>query len=87
MKIRKNMYALGEYVGHLIIGVLMFSALMLFGGLLNLLVHSSAPYIGDDQFLQLMKLVERIILYGDVVFIVWWSVFSTYKAIKEMINE
>lgn len=77
----------GEYVGHLAIGAVMFAALLVFGGALNLLVQWAAPIIGDESFVYLMKAVEKAILYADVAFIVWWAIWSTYKAIKEMINE
>ena len=84
---KKKLKVLGEYVGHLAIGAAMFAALLLFGGALNILVHWSAPIIGDDSFLDLIKLVERVILYADIAFIVWWAIYSTYKAIKEMRDE
>jgi hypothetical protein len=78
---------MGEYVGHLAVGAIMFTALLLFGGALNLLVHWIGPTIGDESFYDLMKMVEQVILYADVAFVVWWAVFSTYKTIKEMMNE
>lgn len=65
----------------------MFAALLLFGGALNMLVHWVGPVVGDESFSDLMKLVEKIILYADVAFIVWWAFFSTYKAIKEINRE
>lgn len=84
---KKKLWVLGEYIGHLAIGVGMFSALLIFGGALNKLVHWAAPVIGDDSFSDLMKVVEKVILYADIAFIAWWAIFSTYKAIKEMIHE
>lgn len=84
---KSHLKILGEYVGHLAIGAAMFAALLLFGGALNLLVHWAEPIIGDESFSNLMKQVEKIILYGDITFIVWWALFSTYKAIKEMSHE
>jgi len=84
---RKHLVVLGEYVGHLAIGAAMFTALLLFGGLLNLLVHWIGPAIGDESFSDLMKFVEKVILYADIAFIVWWAIFSTYRAIKEMSHE
>jgi len=84
---KKKLWILGEYVGHLAIGAAMFAALLAFGGALNLLVHWATPIIGDESFASLMKTVERIILYADVAFIVWWSIYSTYLAIKEMCHE
>jgi len=83
----KKLKILGEYVGHLAVGAAMFAALLLFGGALNLLVHWAGPAIGDDSFSALMQQVEKVILYADIAFIVWWAIFSTYKAIKEMSDE
>ena len=81
----KNKYAkvLGEYIGHLAVGAAMFTALLVFSGLVKLAVHWIGNFVGDPQFAAVMTLVERVMLYSDVVFLVWWTVFSTYKAIKE----
>lgn len=83
---RKNLKILGEYIGHLAVGAAMFAALLLFGGVINILVHWAGPIIGDASFADLMKWVEKVILYADIAFISWWAVFSTYKAIKEMMK-
>lgn len=82
----KHLKILGEYVGHLAVGAAMFAALLVFGGVVNWLVHWLGPTIGDKAFTDLMVVVERVILYADIVFILWWAIFSTYKAIKEMMN-
>lgn len=84
---KKKLKVLGEYLGHLAIGAAMFAALLLFGGALNKLVHWVTPIIGDESFSDLMRIVERVILYADIAFIVWWAIYSTYRAIKEMIDE
>jgi ABC-type uncharacterized transport system permease subunit len=81
---KKNLKILGEFVGHLAIGAAMFSALLLFGGAVSVMVHWATPMIHDEAFVGAMMLVDKVILYADVVFIVWWAVFSTYKAIKEI---
>ncbi len=83
---RKKLWVLGEYLGHLLIGTVMFAALLAFGGALHMLVQWATPIIGDSTFGDLMIIVEKIILYADIVFIVWWAIFSTYKAIKEMMS-
>ncbi|MCK9988291.1 MAG: hypothetical protein AzoDbin1_04763 [Azoarcus sp.] len=83
---RKHLRILGEYVGHLAVGAAMFAALLVFGGALNILFHWAGPVIGDERFSSLMKGVEEVILYADIAFIVWWAIFSTYKAIKEMMG-
>lgn len=84
---KSKVKVLGEYLGHLAIGAVMFAALLLFGGSLNMLVHWAAPFIGDPGFAELMMLTERVILYADVAFLTWWALFSTYRAIKEMVND
>lgn len=83
---KKNIKLLGEYVGHLVLGAIMFTLLLLFGGGLNKLVHFTAPFIGDSSFSDLMKLVETVILYADVTFVVWWAAYSTYQLVKGMMN-
>lgn len=84
---KKKLWVLGEYFAHLLIGGAMFAALLFFGGALNMLVQWAGPIIGDESFSDLMKIVERLILYADIAFIVWWAIYSTYKAIKEMHDE
>ncbi len=83
----KKLMILGEYVGHLAMGTVMFAALMLFGGAINLLVHWAGPIVNDAYFIQLMMLVEKTILYADVVFVVWWAIYSTYKAIRNLMAD
>ncbi|MCC7696796.1 hypothetical protein ACWYXK_08595 [Janthinobacterium lividum] len=83
---KHHLKILGEYVGHLTIGALMFAALLFFGGVLNVLVHWATPIVGDNSFANLMKIVEKIILYTDATFIMYWAIYSTYTAIKEMIK-
>lgn len=84
---KRKLWILGEYIGHLAIGAVMFCALLLFGGTISKIVHWAGPVIGDESFIALMKTVETIILYADVAFIVWWAIYSTYKAVKEMSHE
>ena len=84
---KRKLKILGEFVGHLAIGAAMFVALLLFGGGLNMLVHWFGPIVGDDSFSDLMKIVEKVILYADIAFVVWWAIYSTYRAIKELHDE
>ena len=79
----KKKAILGEYIAHLVLGAVMFTALLVLSGMVNLAVHWIGNFVGDPQFAAVMTLVERVMLYSDVVFLVWWTVFSTYKAIKE----
>ena len=80
----KNLKFLGEFVGHLAMGAVMLAALVAFGAAAELLVQWVAPIVRDEEFVATMRGVGRIYRYADVVFAVWWVVFSTNKAIKEM---
>jgi hypothetical protein len=57
---RKKVRVLGEYIGHLVMGACMFTALLLFGGALNVLVRWTAPLFSDQAFVRLMENVEKI---------------------------
>lgn len=83
---KKHLRLLGEFLGHLCVGTIMFVLLLFFGAGVNKLVHVVTPYVGDADFERVMKGLEVFILYADIVFLVWWVVFSTYKAIREMLH-
>lgn len=34
-----------------------------------------------------MRSVEQVILYADIVFLIWWTGFSTYNAIMALHHE
>lgn len=83
----RELWVLGKYIGHLIIGTAMFAALLLFVMATNLLVEWSEPLVSDAAFRQLMKALEKVILYSDGLLLVWWAFFSTYKAIVGLHRE
>lgn len=73
-------------MGHLVVGAIMFAALMAFGVGLNLLVQSAESIISGATFLRLIRAVAQAILYADVIFLVWWT-GSTYNAIVALHHE
>ena len=83
----RQLRVLGKYIGHLIAGAAMFAALLSFGVATNVLVQWSEPLVRDPTFGQLMRLVETVIPYSDVLLLVWWTAFSTCKAIAELHDE
>jgi hypothetical protein len=87
MDVRKGLRVLGKYAGHLVLGAAMFAALLLFAVATSTLVEWSDPLLSDSAFGPLMRVVERVILYSDVLLLVWWTIFSTYKAIMELSHE
>ena len=83
----KKLQILGEFFSHLVLGAAMFGCLLLFGGAVSMLDRWSAPIIRDESFSFLMKIVEDCILYADMAFVVWVAVYSTYKAMKEIMKD
>lgn len=81
---KAHMITFMEYLGHLVIGALMFLALLAVGGALNKIVHWAGPVIGDPHFVWVVTWVEKVILYGDVLFILWWVIYSTYQAVSKL---
>jgi hypothetical protein len=83
MKKKNKLEVLGEFVGHLFMGAAMFVSLALVSGALSVFAHWYAGFFGAELG-NLMHLVETGILYADMIFVGWWVVFSTYKAIKDL---
>ena len=84
---RAKLAVLGEYVGHLVVGAAMFAALLFFGVALHMLADWAETLLADRAFFQLMRFVERFILYSDVALLIWWTAFSTYQAIERLHDE
>lgn len=80
---KTKLEVLGEFVGHLFLGAAMFVVVFLTGGALSIFVHWVAPFF-DSGFISLMMLLENVILYSDAIFFIWWTVYSTYRVIKEL---
>ncbi len=34
-----------------------------------------------------MKIVENVTLFADIALVVWWAIYSTCRAIKELHDE
>ena len=85
-KFQKNRKIFGEFFGHLVIGALMAVALFVFGGFLHILVDFAGEYFKNDFFVLGLKLLENVLFLSDIVFIAWWTIYSTYKAGKELIK-
>jgi hypothetical protein len=84
---RTKLGILGQYVGHLAMGAAMFAALLFFGVAIHLLADWAETLLDDRAFFQLMRFAERVILYLDVALLIWWTAFSTYKAIERLHDE
>lgn len=82
----RELRIVGKYIAHLAVGAMMFSALLFFGVGPNLLIRWLQPIL-DPGFLVLIRIVERVILYSDVVLLLWWTAFSTFRAIVALQHE
>jgi hypothetical protein len=84
---KKKFEVLGEFLGHLFIGAVMFASLLLTGAALSHLVHLVSDWLHDPMFGAAMRTLERVLLFADMLFMLWWTGYSTYKAIKELNHE
>ena len=84
---RPKLSILGEYVGHLAVGAAVFAALLFVVVVLHLLADWAETLLLDRAFLQLIRFVEKLILYSDVTLLVWWTGYSTQKAIERLHDE
>ena len=76
----------GNFFGHLAMGAAMFTGLLVFGTVLRLALGLVSSIVNDGHFIAVMYYVESVILYADVMFLIWWSLYSMYKAIKELMK-
>ena len=53
----------------------------------NRRLHWIAPLLSDQPCVRLMGVVEKLILYADIVLLVWWAILSTYRVIKGIHDE
>lgn len=84
---KKNLEIALEFMGHLTIGAVVFAALLMVSGSLTMLVHWACSVFGDETLSNTMKVVEKIMLYADVAFFVWWTVLSTFRAMQAVFHE
>lgn len=83
---KRNLLIFAEYLSHLIIGSLMFVSLLLIGAALHGVILWVAPFLGNHGLISLMEWAEQIIIWADVVFLVWWYLYSTVRAIREFMH-
>ena len=65
----------------------MFAALLFVGVILHLLADWAETFLVDRAFFQLIRFVEKVILYSDVTLLVWWTAYSTQEAIERLHDE
>lgn len=81
---KKHLEVLGEFLGHLAMGVAFFTLLVLASLLISALTHWVGGFEVGKDLVPVLRFVEHVLLYGDCVFMVWWVLHSTYKGCKAL---
>lgn len=81
---KKNLEILGEFLGHLAMGVAFFLLLVLASLAVAWVTHLVAGFEIGKDLVPVLRVMEHLILYTDCVFLGWWVVHSTYKACKAL---
>lgn len=83
----RNRKILAEFFGHMLTGAAMFIGMALLAVGLSRFVDW-LPFLRKASLAaDLLHGVEQCILIADVCFFVWWLVYSTYKAAKELMKD
>ncbi len=83
---KKQLEVMGEFFGHIVVGVLMFIGMLVGGAAMKYAVVFLHPLICGHASHEAMEILETVFLWADVVFLSWWCIFSTYKACKALIK-
>jgi len=84
MKEHSHIKIVGQFCGHIAIGVLMFTAALLGAVATKNALTILKPWLGDQSLLDALHLLEGIFLWADICFLAWWCVFSTLQACKAL---
>ena len=82
---KKNLGIIGEFLGHLVMGVIFFSLLVFASLLISTLTSWVGGFEAGKDLVPVLKLLEHVILYSDGVFLGWWTIYSTYHASKALL--
>ncbi|RJX72652.1 hypothetical protein [Pseudomonas sp. LS-2] len=80
----KKLEMLGEYLAHVLMGIAFFLMLALASLFLSLVTHWVGTLDAGKHLVPYLETIEMLIMIGDCVFVVWWLIFSTWKACKQI---
>ena len=76
----------GEFLGHLIAGAIMFLALAAVGSGVSMTVAWLPGIVHNNELVGRLQAIESFIFSVDGVFLCWWTLYSVYKAIRELMR-
>jgi hypothetical protein len=83
---KKQLEVMGEFFGHIVMGVVMFIGMLGGGWIVKFIVHFAEPIFGGASYSSAMEVIEFIFLWADVAFLVWWCIYSTIRACKALMK-
>lgn len=83
MKGHSHIEIVGQFCGHIAVGVLMFTSALLGAVATKNVLIFFGPLL-SQSLLDALHLLEGLFLWADVCFLAWWCVFSTIKACKAL---
>lgn len=86
-KIKSLLFMLGDYAAHLAVGFFMLVPLVLAKIATTQLIKHAAPVVDDVYFIKVLEFVDTFLTYADIIFLVWWSGFATYSAMKKVAQD
>lgn len=85
MKLRSKKEVLGEFLGHIIVGLIIFASIFAAALGLAWAVHLIEGVDWAKELVGPLVFTEKLMLYTDLFLLCWWVIFSTYKAAKELV--
>ncbi|MGH8159344.1 MAG: hypothetical protein ACREPQ_14585 [Rhodanobacter sp.] len=77
----------GRCLMHVVLGAVLLIAILLVEGLVDVAVRAFTHWVNDAFFTVMLDCLEKVVLFGDSVLMLWWLWKSLQHAIKEMSDE
>lgn len=84
MKLRSKKEVLGEFLGHIVLGVAIFVIIAAAAIGLAWIVHLVEGVVWAAHLVKPLVFLELLMLWADVFLLGWWVLFSTIRAAKEL---
>lgn len=84
--LRHQLYTGFKLVFDVLMGAVIFLAVLLANAGVAVAVHWASAWVHDGSFTDVMTYADKLVRLVDVLFYLWWVVYSTYRAAKEIIR-
>lgn len=81
---RDNLVELAKFAGHTLLGVLIYLVILAAALAVGAITHwvEAKGFIHDEVVLFSLKFAEKALVLTDLVLLLYWLVYSTYKHIR-----